>query len=223
MTLDDDCRRLLALLTHELRSPGAVVTGYLRMLKGPSTSEMPSREQKMIEEANRSCARLMHIIQELSDFRELAGNYELSRMQVPIFPLCEEVVTSAAEEGSDVSFVVDDADRDVIVDGSDVRLKQVLAALLSSTMRERGNGPVEARAFAYRNGGPPVALVVFGEPGVAQSAGDVLKDQAPFDCWRGGMGLALPIAHQIIEAHHGSLWAVSGSRATCALSLPLSA
>jgi signal transduction histidine kinase len=38
MTLDDDCRRLLALLTHEMRSPGAVVAGYLRMLKGPSTS-----------------------------------------------------------------------------------------------------------------------------------------------------------------------------------------
>jgi signal transduction histidine kinase len=193
------------------------------MLKGPSTSDMPSREQKMIEEANRSCARLMHIVQELSDFRELAGNGELNRAQVPVFSLCEEVIQNAAEEGSDVSFVVDDPDRDVVVDGSDVRLKQVFAALLSSTMRERGNGPVEARAFAYRNGGPPIALVVFGEPGVAKSAGDVLKDQAPFDCWRGGMGLALPIAHQIIEAHHGSLWAVSGSRATCALSLPLSA
>jgi signal transduction histidine kinase len=222
MTLDDDCRRLLALLTHEMRSPGAVVAGYLRMLKGPSTTDMPSREQKMIEEANRSCARLMHIVQELSDFRELAGDYELSRSQVPVFSVCEEVVSNALQEGSDVSFVVDDNDRDVIVDGSDVRLKQVFAALLSATMRERGNGPVEARAFAYRNGGPPIALVVFGEPGVAENAADVLKDQAPFDCWRGGMGLALPIAHQIVEAHRGSLWAVSGSRAACALSLPLS-
>src|SRR5512140_603659 len=109
MNLDEDCRRLLALLTHEMRSPGAVVAGYLRMLKGPSTSEMPSREQKMIEEANRSCARLMHIVQELSDFRELVGNAsELSRAKIPIFSLCEEVIQNAAEEGSDVSFVVDD-------------------------------------------------------------------------------------------------------------------
>ena len=221
MNLDDDCQRLLALLTHEMRSPGAVVAGYLRMLKGPSTSEMPSREQKMIEEANRSCARLMHIVQELSDFRELVGNGDLSHAPVPIFALCEEVVETAAEEGSDVLFTVDDGDRGAKVDGNDVRLKQVFNALLVSTMRERGGGPVEARAFVYRNGGPAAALVVFGEPGVAQSAEQIVKEQSPFDCWRGGMGLALPIANQIVEAHHGSLWAMPGSRATCALSLPL--
>jgi len=223
MILDDDCRRFLALLTHEMRSPGAVVAGYLRMLKGPSTSDMPSREQKMIEEANRSCARLMHIVQELTEFRELCTNNELSLDKLPIFSLCEEVVQNAAQEGSDVSFVVDDRDREATVDGNDVRLKQVFGALLTSTMRERGNGPVEARAWAHRNGAPPIALVVFGEPGVAQHAADVLKEQSPFDRWRGGMGLALPIAHQIVEAHRGRLWAMPGSRATCAISLPLTA
>lgn len=223
MTLDDDCRRLLALLTHEMRSPGAVVAGYLRMLKGPSTSDMPSREQKMIEEANRSCARLMHIVQELSDFRELEGNADFSLAPVSVFSVCEAVVQTAAEEGSDVSFVVDEADRDVRVLGNEVRLKQALAALLTSTLRERANAPVEARAFVCRKGSPPTALVVFSEPGVAQSAEDVLKEKSPFDQWRGGMGLALPIAHQIVEAHRGSLWTMAGSRATCALSLPLSA
>src|SRR5215831_111401 len=100
MSIDDDCRRLLALLTHEMRSPGAVVAGYLRMLKGPSTSDMPSREQKMIEEANRSCGRLMHIVQELSDFRELVDNGDLQRAPLPIFDLCEQVAQRAVEDGS---------------------------------------------------------------------------------------------------------------------------
>src|SRR5437868_895974 len=119
MSIDDDCRRLLSLLAHEMRSPGAVVAGYLRILKGPSTSELPAREQKMIEEANRSCARLMHIVQELSDFGELSNNGELPRAPLPIFTLCEEVVTAAAEEGSDVSFVMDDDDRETMVQGND--------------------------------------------------------------------------------------------------------
>ncbi len=65
------------------------------------------------------------------------------------------------------------------------------------------------------------ALITFGDPG-AISAADVLKhQQTPFDQWRGGMGLALPIAHRIVEVHRGTLWAMPGSRATCALSLPL--
>ncbi len=223
MSIDDDCRRLLSLLAHEMRSPGAVVAGYLRMLKGPSTSDMPGREQKMIEEANRSCARLLHIVQELSDFGELSANGdEMKRAPLPVFPLCEEVVQSASDEGSDVSFVIDDSDRETIVEVNEPRLKQAVAALVAAIVRERGSAPVETRAFVYRNGSP-LALVSFGEPGAVQTAGDVIRhQQMPFDRWRGGMGLSLPIAHRIIEAHHGSLWAMPGSRATCALALPVS-
>jgi signal transduction histidine kinase len=224
MSIDDDCRRLLALLTHEMRSPGAVVAGYLRMLKGPSTSDLPSREQKMIEEANRSCARMMHIVQELSDFRELVDNgKELQRVPLPIFTLCEEVVQKCCEEGSDVSLVVDDGDRETtMVDGHDVRLRQAIGALIASIVRERAAGAVEARGFVNRNGSA-IALITFAEPGTIQSVSEVLRHRdLPFDQWRGGMGLALPIAQQIVDAHHGRLWAMPGSRATCALSLPLS-
>jgi signal transduction histidine kinase len=222
MSIDEDCRRLLSLLAHEMRSPGAVVAGYLRMLKGPSTSEMPEREQKMIEEANRSCARLLHVVQELADFGELSSNGELTRTPLQIFTLCDEVVQTAAEAGSDVSFVVDDEQREAVVQGHELRLKQAIAALIASLVRERGNMPVEARAFVQRDASP-LAVVTFGEPGGVECVADVLKhQQMTFDRWRGGMGLSLPIAHRIVEAHQGSLWALPGSRATCALALPLS-
>jgi signal transduction histidine kinase len=185
---------------------------------------MPSREQKMIEEANRSCARMMHIVQELSDFRELVDNGAgLQRVRLPIFTLCEEVVQKCCEEGSDVSFVVDDAERETtMVEGHDVRLRQAIGALIASIVRERAAAPVEARGFVNRNG-TTTALITFAEPGTIESLSDVLQHRdLPFDQWRGGMGLALPIAQQIVDVHQGRLWAMPGSRATCALSLPLS-
>ncbi len=220
MNLDEDCRRLMALLAHEVRSPGAVVAGYLRMLK--TSAEFPAREQKMIEEANRSCARLMHIVHELSDLGELE-NQELNRGPLSIFSLCDEVVQSAADDGADVTFVCDDVDRQAGIDGHEARLKQAVSSLIASLVRERGTAPVEARGFITR-ASVPAALIAFGEPGANASADDVLKhQQLPFDQWRGGMGLALPVAHRIVLAHHGSIWALPGSRATCALSLPLSA
>ncbi len=219
MNLDEDCRRLMALLAHEMRSPGAVVAGYLRMLR-TSPAELPAREQKMIEEANRSCARLMHIVQELSELGELEGQ-ELKRAPLPIFTLCDEVVQSAAEEGADVRFACDDGDREARVDGNEPRLRQAVASLIASIVRERGAAPVEARGFVARTTGP-CALVAFAEPGAITSAAEILEHRLlPFDRWRGGMGLSLPIAHRIVLAHQGSLWALPGSRATCAICLPL--
>ncbi len=222
MRIDDDCRKLIALLAHEMRSPGAVVAGYLRMLKGPSSSDMPGREQKMIEEANRSCGRLLHIVQELSDFGELsAPNPEMKLTPLPIFALCDDIVQEAGGEGADVTFVCDDADRDVMVEGHATRLKQAIGSLVASLVRERGSAPVEARGFVYRNS-EGLALITLGDPGGAPDMIEVLKHQkAPFDRWRGGMGLSLPIAHRIVEVHRGTIWGLPGSRATCALALPL--
>ena len=222
MSIEDDSHRLMALLAHELRSPGAVVAGYLRMLKGPSASELPGREQKMIEEANRSCARLLHIVQELSELGELsAAQPDLKLTPVPVFAICDDVVQDAGNEGADVTFTCDDEDRDVMVAGHAGRLKQALGSLVASVVRERGSAPVEARAFIHRNGDSQ-AVIAFGDPGMATSVSDVLKEQQrPFDRWRGGMGLSLPIAHRIVEVHRGALWGLPGSRATFALSLPL--
>jgi signal transduction histidine kinase len=222
MSIDDDCHRLMALLAHELRSPGAVVAGYLRMLKGPSASEMPGREQKMIEEANRSCARLLHIVQELSDLGELSPPaVDLKLTPVPVFAICDDVVQDAGNDGADVTFICAEKDRDVMVDGHAARLKQALAALVGSVVRERGSAPVEARGFVHRNAGAQ-AVITFGDPGMTASVSELLKEQKrPFDRWRGGMGLSLPIAHRIVEVHRGAIWGLPGSRATCALSLPL--
>src|SRR3954462_3668064 len=100
------------------------------MLK-TSASELPPREQKMIEEANRSCGRLMHIVQELSDLGELE-NQELARAPLSIFALCEEVVGSVSNDGVDVTFLCEDADREVTIDGHEARLRQAVSALIAA-------------------------------------------------------------------------------------------
>jgi signal transduction histidine kinase len=220
---DENCRRLMALVAHELRSPGAVVSGYLRLLARNTAPGLTEPERKMIDEANKSCGRLLNIASELNELTELSGDDPVRSWQpVPIFTLCGDVVQAAAGAGGAVSFSMDDHDKGAHVDGHAGRLRQALGLLVSVVGRERGASAMTVTGAVSRASGGR-AVVVFGEPADAADLNAVVSANASaFDRWRGGTGLSLPIAWRIIEAHHGAIWALpGGSRGACALSLPL--
>jgi signal transduction histidine kinase len=222
--VDEDCRRLMSLIAHELRSPGAVVAGYLRLLARNTAPGLTEPERKMIDEANKACGRLLYVAQELSELSELAGEDPArGRAPVPIFALCGEVVQSAATAGAAVSFVATDEDvKTACVDGHAARLRQALGLLVAVIGRERGTTAMTVTGAISRSASSR-ALLVFGAPADAADLDAVVSgSNGGFDPWRGGTGLSLPIACRIIEAHRGSLWALpGGSRGACALALPL--
>ena len=146
-----------------------------------------------------------------------------SPARVHVFALCDEVVREAALEAGAVTFSCAAIDRGAIVGGNAGRLKQALAAFVAVVLRERGNHPLEVFGFVSRERGSLRALIAFGDPGIAARRDDVLANRGvSFDRWRGGTGMALPIAYRIVEAHGGSVWSLPGeSHAACVLSLPL--
>src|SRR5436190_22311816 len=84
--------RLLSLAVHELRTPASVVGGYLRMLQRDSDPPLADRQRRMIDEADKSCARLVALIAELSEVSRLdSGVTTLVREPVDLFPLVEDV------------------------------------------------------------------------------------------------------------------------------------
>jgi signal transduction histidine kinase len=221
---DNEYGQLISLIAHELRSPAAVVAGYLRLLLKNSTQSRPEPERKIIEEANRSCARLLHLVQELGDLAGLEESDPFrSRAQVDIFSLFDEVVRAAALAGGAATFSCADIECPAIVEGDAARLKQAFGALVAATQRERGTRPLEACGFVNREHGSRRAVVALGDPGIASRRDDILANRGgAFDRWRGGTGMSLPIAHRIVEAHGGCVWSLPGeSHAACALSLPL--
>jgi signal transduction histidine kinase len=221
--VDEDCRHLMSLVAHELRSPGAVVAGYLRLLARNTAPGLTEPERKMIDEANKACGRLLYVAQELSELAELAGEDPArGRAPVPIFALCGEVVQSAATAGATVSFATDEDVKTSCVEGHPARLRQALGLLVAVIGRERGTAAMTVTGAISRTA-PSRALLVFGAPTDASDLNAVVSGgNAGFDRWRGGTGLSLPIACRIIEAHRGSIWALpGGSRGACALALPL--
>jgi two-component system, OmpR family, sensor kinase len=199
--------KLISLTVHELRTPASVVGGYLRMLQR-DTDPLTERQRKMIDEAAKSCARLVELVAELSDVGKLdSGLAKMAQQPVDFFSLVQEVADHVHEaEDREVRLKVRGPAVGARTSGDAVRLTAAVSAILRAILREMPSPStvVADRRIDDRNGTQSAVLVVAAEDAV-QTAYDA--EPTVFDEKRGGLGLALPIARRVIEAHGGRLWA----------------
>jgi len=214
--------QLLSLAVHEFRTPASVVGGYLRMLQGDSDTPLSERQRRMIDEAERSCQRLVALIAELSEIQKLDSNLiELAQHGFDAFPAIAEAARGVHEaEDRNVRLVVRGESAGASMRGDVTRLQHAFATVFRASLREMpaDTTVVADRRFDTRDGQKSAVLIVADEPNV-QSSYDA--EPTPFDEKRGGLGLAIPIARRIIERHRGRIWSPAGSRATAIISLPM--
>jgi K+-sensing histidine kinase KdpD len=215
--------KLLNLAVHELRTPASVVSGYLRMLLAGHAGPLNERQQKLVTEAERSSRRLNDLVADLSTLANLeAGTLSLPAQRVALFALIRDVAAET-REGRDRGVVIEvrtPADEAEVMADS-VRLRAAVATLLMAMARERAmpgtlviDGRVESHAGAAH------VIVRLGE----EAALPRLDGPAGrFDIWRGGLGVALPLARHVVEAAGGRLWSPRGraNRSATGLALPL--
>ena len=198
--------KLLSLAVHELRTPASVVGGYLRMLQHDRDSPLSERQRKMIEEAERSCARIVALIAELSEVSKMdAGQVTLAQQQLDLFPLIEEVAKSVHEaEDRAVRFEVRGDTAGAAIMGDAARLATAFHSIFRAVLREQ---PAACTVIAERRlervDGVTSAIIVVAEAAVVQGA--YTPKAGPFDEKRGGLGLALPLARRVIEGHGGRI------------------
>ena len=198
--------QLLSLAVHEFRTPASVVGGYLRMLQRDAAGELNDRQRKMIDEAEKSCARLVALIAELSDVSKLdSGAIALARQPVDVFALVSDVAEHVQEaRDREVRLEVQGENGAARLTGDPTRLRSAFDAVFRAVLREKA-GPCVVIAERRREtrGGQPTAVVVVSEAGSVQAVYE--RDRDAFDEKRGGLGLALPLARRVIEGHGGSL------------------
>jgi len=226
MTLEHNVLpRVMSLAVHELRTPVTVVAGYLRMLLREQAGPLTEKQKKMLEEADRSCGRLGALVGEMSEFGKLEGReLSLPRQDIDLSALAEELA-SGMLEGSDRGVTLQvRTPGPVMVSGDRTRLAAAVKALIYSALRERGEPGVVIVECSTVTDSPGWAVIAIGDETVVSRLASIARGTPPsFDEWRGGLGLALPVARRVIEAHGGAVWSgdADGSRAASALRLPL--
>lgn len=226
--------RVVSLAVHELRTPVTVVAGYIRMLLREQGGPLSDKQRKMLEEAERSCARIGALVSEMSELGKLEANeLALARLSFDLAALLAEAAAGIDDEDRRVrveircAAQVDNAQADkgpVMVTGDRARIGAAIRALVHAAVRERVEpGVVVAECNIVDTWG----VVAIGDdallPALTRDAG-AAPGTAPsgFDEWRGGMGLALPVARRVLAAHGGDVWSVvDGAQRAAALRLPL--
>ena len=199
--------------------------GYLRMLQRDEDAPLSERQRRMIDEAERSCQRLVALIAELSEIQKLdADLIELAQQGFDAFPVMAEAAQGVHEaEDRNVRLVVRGESAGAPMQGDVTRLQKAFATIFRASMREMpaDTTVVAERRIDKRDGQESAVLIVADEPNV-QASYDA--EPVPFDEKRGGLGLALPIARRIIERHRGRIWSPAGDlhRSAAIVSLPLS-
>jgi signal transduction histidine kinase len=218
--------QLVSLAVHEFRTPASVVGGYLRMLQRDADPPLTERQRRMVDEAAKSCARLVAIVAELSELGKLdSGALALGQQPVDLFTLVGEVAELVHEAGDrEVRLEVRGSCSGALLIGDAPRLRAAFDAIFRAILREKP-GPavvVADRRIETRDNAASAVVVVAEAPSV-QAAYE--HEAGPFDDRRGGLGLALPLARRVIEGHGGRIWAPSGdealARGSAIVSLPL--
>src|SRR5688572_4775614 len=98
---DDLFPRAISLATHELSTPLSVVAGYLRMLLREQAGPLTDKQKKMLEEAERSCARIGVLVGEMKELGKLeSGEAALAKQAIDLGALLTELA-SGMHEGRD--------------------------------------------------------------------------------------------------------------------------
>lgn len=219
--------RAMSLAVHELRTPVTVVTGYLRMVLREQAGPITDKQRKMLEEADKSCVRIGALVSEMSDLEKLESQEAtLGRADFDLSALIVELAGGLHEgHDRDIHLDVRGPNQPVMVTGDRVRLATALGALMHAALRERGDpGVIVVECSTLTDTSPSWAVVAIGDESIVPALVAAARTTPPpFDEWRGGLGLALPVGRRVIEAHGGALWSAPGDapRAGSALRLPL--
>jgi signal transduction histidine kinase len=214
----------LATVSHELRTPLNAILGWTMLLRGVTD---PARVERGLQKVDRNAKVLRQIIEDLLDFsRTVRGELRMHREAVDtrlvVLDAVDAINVLAQEKG--VAIHVDVRPMAAVVLGDSMRLQQVVTNLLMNAIKFT---PAGGRVTVRQGQEGAWIVLAVQDTGVGIRA-DLIE--AIFDPFRQlephgamGLGLGLAIVRHVVEAHEGTVVALSdgeGHGATFTVRLP---
>ena len=193
-------------MTHEFRTPLAIIQGAVNKLQLDSTSKAA------IQTAQRGTKRLMKMVNQLMEFRKVnTGNMLLSVEQDDIITFVRDVYhdfwSIAEQKGLNMTFMPFAKHHIMLFDKQ--MMETMTYNLLSNAIKytpEKGNITVKIKKET-QDGKDVIAITVEDDgPGISkEQQANLFQPFMHGNVSTGGMGIGLYTSHRMASLHHGSL------------------
>jgi len=216
----------ISVVSHELKTPVALIKGYVGTLRREDVSWDREIVQDSLEVIEEEADRLTELIENLLDASRLqAGGLKLNLCDMSFGPYAESLAERFSTQTSLHQIVADFPDEFPVVMADEDRLGQVLSNLLSNAIKYSPNGGEIRISGQVR---PEQVIICIQDQGPGIAPGDIPHVFDRFyradDASRTtkGAGLGLYLTRAIVEAHGGRIWVDPrpGNGARVCFSLP---
>ena len=198
----EELGRLLSLISHEVRAPLGVMRGYMRLLEQQGT-ELSEPHRHVVAAALKASERATEILGQVSVLARLhRGEITVSLKDTPLEPLLRSAAHTVTMPSEPAVTIDVRPTPDVTVMADEALLRAALASVTSAVVRAQAmdNRVQLLTREEHRDGEPGVAIII-----TAMESESATHTDAPLDVLRGGLGVELPVATFVIDAHRGHL------------------
>lgn len=215
-------------ITHDLKTPLASITEANQLLLDGAAGDISKQQQHLLTIIKEDSGRLTRLIETIIDLSKMESgilNYDLRPADISLLigEAVESVRLLAKTKQINLAFSPNAAIPPLLID--DEKMTQALINLLSNAIKFTPSGGtvsvkatraqgMQNNAVQARIDGSDAVLITLSDTGVGITQEDLPRIFEKF--YRGhsgkttkGSGLGLTIAHHIIQAHGGHIWAES--------------
>ena len=200
----------ISIISHELRTPVAVIKGYVGTLRREDADWDPNVVDDSLAVIEEETDRLTHLIDDLLEASRLqAGALVLNRSEVEIDQLAERIVSRFQTQTSKHTFEVNFPPEVPMVYADEERITQVINNLLSNAVKYSAKGGT-IRIDGQIKPNEVLICVTDEGPGIAPEDIPRIFDRfyrsEDVASKTKGAGLGLYLAKAVVEAHGGRIW-----------------
>ncbi|HEY9868130.1 MAG TPA: HAMP domain-containing sensor histidine kinase [Candidatus Obscuribacterales bacterium] len=204
---------VMAMISHDLRSPLTSVLGYFSLLTSGAFGDPPPQAMVEAQSCEKNVERLIRLITDLLDLEKIeAGKLTLRPKMMPVKQVIDRAISATILVADENEVIVRGTPTSAEIYGDPDRIVQALANLVSTAVRFSPAGSYVDVSAAQEDDAVEIRVTSVNAA-VPQARLDALFDR--YQQKEESLRLELPISKEIVKLHNGTIGALSQNGHGC--------